>query len=149
KHSLVAIIALTVAAYGADTRLPDAAMKGDQAAVQSLLKLKVDVNEAQGDGNTALHWAAYRDDVEMARLLLQAGANANAKTRLGDVTPLLLAATNGSAAIVEMLVKAGAAVNTANANGTTPLMFAAASGKTDAIRILLDQGANVNARDTN
>src|SRR5215831_18178077 len=119
--------ALTMLPFGADTRLPEAAMKGDQTAVQSLLKQKVDVNETQADGNTALHWAAYRDDVEMSRLLIQAGANANAKTRLGDVTPLQLAATNGNAAIVELLVKAGANVNAPNGNGTTPLMFAAAS----------------------
>src|SRR5215471_11057969 len=141
-------LAVMFGTYSGDTRLPEAAMKGDQSTVQSLLKQKVDVNEAQADGNTALHWAAYRDDVEMARLLIQAGANPNLKTRLGDVAPLHLAATNGDAAVVELLVKAGADVNAANGNGTTPLMFAAASGRTDAIRILLDQGANVNARDT-
>src|SRR5215475_1391899 len=124
-------LALMFTTSTGDTRLPEAAMKGDQSAVQSLLKQKVDVNEAQADGNTALHWAAYRDDVEMARLLIQAGANANAKTRVGDVTPLQLAATNGDAAIVELLVKAGANVNEPNGNGTTPLMFAAASGRTD------------------
>src|SRR5689334_11195681 len=149
RYVLGAILAVSVAAYGAETRLPEAAMKGDQATVQSLLKQKVDVNEAQGDGNTALHWAAYRDDAEMARVLIQAGAHANVKTRLGGVTPLQLAATNGNAAIVELLVKAGAEVNAPNSNGTTPLMFAAASGKTEAIRILLDNGANVNARDSN
>src|SRR5438034_6975999 len=84
----------------------------------------------------------------MTRLLIQAGANANTKTRLGGVTPLQLAATNGNAAIVELLLKAGAEVNAPNSNGTTPLMFASASGKTDAIRILLDHGANVNGRDS-
>jgi len=143
------VLAMLLTTYGADIRLPEAAMKGDQVAVQSLLKQKVDVNEAQPDGNTALHWAAYRDDVDIARMLIQAGANANVKTRLRDVTPLQLAATNGNAAMIELLLKAGADVNVPNGNGTTPLMFAAASGKTDAIRILVDHGANVNARDSN
>src|SRR2546421_8648446 len=99
QHLLTLSLTMLLTTYGGDSRLPEAAMKGDRAAVQSLLKQKVDVNDAQGDGNTALHWAAYRDDAEMARLLIQAGANANAKTRLRDVTPLHLAATNGSAAI--------------------------------------------------
>src|SRR6516164_1506205 len=78
----------------ADTRISDAAMNGDRTALQTLLAAKVDVNAAQGDGTTALHWAAYRDDLEMARLLLKAGANVKATTRLGDYTPLFLAAKN-------------------------------------------------------
>src|SRR5262249_318780 len=72
--------------YSSDTRLPDAAMNGDRAVVQSLLQEKVDVNSAQGDGTTALHWAAYRDDLEMAKLLIESGANVKAGTRLGDMT---------------------------------------------------------------
>ena len=149
RSALGAILAAAVAMYGADTRLPEAAMKGDQAVVQSLLKQKVDVNVAQGDGNTALHWAVYRDDIEMTRLLIQAGANPNAKTRLGDVTPLHLAATNGNAAVIDLLLKAGADANAPNGNGTTPLMFASAAGRADAIKLLLDKGVNVNARDAN
>src|ERR1043165_9756661 len=117
RNVIVAILAISIAAYGADTRLPDAAMKGDQAAVQSLLKQSVDVNSAQGDGNTALHWAAYRDDIELARLLLQSGADVKAKTRLADMTPLHLAAANGSATMIELLAKAGADVNLPNGNG--------------------------------
>lgn len=142
------MLALLFTTSGADSRLSDAAMKGDHVLFQSLLKQKVDVNVAQGDGSTALHWAAYRDDLEMAKSLIQAGANAKAQTRLGDVTPLHLAATNGSAAMLELLLKAGAEVNRPNGNGTTALMLAAASGKIDAIRTLLDFGANIDARDT-
>jgi len=147
-HSVAGIIlALLFATYEGDTRLPDAAMKGDRSLVQSLLKQKVDVNAPQGDGNTALHWAAYRDDLEMARLLVQAGANVKAKTRLADMTALELAATNGSAPMIDLLLKAGSDPNMANGNGTTPLMLAAASGKTDAVQALLDHGADANARD--
>jgi len=147
-HSVVGMmLAMLFTPSAGDTRLSEAAMKGDQVVVQSLLKDKVDVNSAQGDGNTALHWAAYRDDLQMARLLIQAGANPKAKTRLADMTPLHLAAGNGSAAMIELLVKGGADPNLPNGNGTTPLMLAAASGKADALRTLLDHGADPNARD--
>jgi ankyrin repeat protein len=147
-QSLFTVILATVLAGPAgDTRISDAAQKGDAAAVQALLKQNVDVNAAQGDGNTALHWAAYRDDLEMARVLLQAGADVKAKTRLGEMTPLLMAATNGNAPMIDLLLKSGADPNTANGNGTTPLMLASAAGVTGAIQALLDKGANVNARE--
>ena len=42
--------------------IADAAMNGDRDAVRSLLKKGLDVNEAQGDGTTALHWAAMKGD---------------------------------------------------------------------------------------
>jgi ankyrin repeat protein len=148
-HTVLSIFLAILPGITGDTRLPEAAMSGDRAAVQSLLQQKVDVNEAQGDGNTALHWAAYRDDVEMAWMLIQAGANVKAKTRIGDMTALHLAATNGSAAMTQLLLKAGADANTPNGNGTSPLMLAAAAGKIEAIGVLLDNGADPNARDTN
>jgi len=147
QSAIGTLLALLIAAPVGDTRLPDLAMRGDVTALKSLLKQNPDVNAAQGDGHTALHWAAYRDDVEMARVLVEAGAKAEAKTRVGDLTPLLLAAKNGSAPMIELLVKAGADPNTPNANGTSPLMLAAASGKADALKVLLDRGAKVNAKD--
>jgi ankyrin repeat protein len=130
-----------------DSRLSTAAMEGDRAAVQTLLKQDVDVNAAQGDGSTALHWAADREDLEMAQMLVKAGANTNAKTRLGDITPLLMAAKTGNAAIVDLLLKSGANAKAVSTTGTTPLMLAASSGKTDAVKILLNSGVDVNAKD--
>src|SRR5262245_2850664 len=125
-----------------DTRLADAAMQGDKATVQSLIARKVDVNATQGDGMTALHWAAYRNDVEMARVLLQAGASIKATTRLGDYTPLSIAAKTGGSGVIDLLLKAGADVNAATPAGTTALMLAAGSGIPDAVKMLLDRGAN-------
>jgi ankyrin repeat protein len=141
------MLAMLLIPLPGDTRLTDAAKQGDRAAVQAMLARKADVNEAQGDGMTALHWAAYRDDVEMARLLVQAGANVKATTRLGDYTPLFFAAKNGNGAMVELLVKAGADVNAPNKAGTTPLMLAAAAPLPDAVKALLLHNANVNAKD--
>ncbi len=127
--------------------LTSAAERGDLKTVASLLQ-KFDVNSAGGDGMTALHWAAYRDDREMAQILIQAGANVNGANRLKAVTPLLLASTNGSAAMIGLLLEKGADANLANAPGTTPLMLAAASGSVDAVKALLDHGADVNARES-
>src|SRR6266700_6602822 len=70
----------------------DAAQAGDRSAVQNLLRQAADVNAAQSDGMTALHWAAMRDDAPLAETLLYAGANVKAATRLNAYTPLLLAA---------------------------------------------------------
>src|SRR3989442_5800904 len=80
-----------------DARVADAAMQGNRDGVRALLKQAADVNAAQGDGMTALHWAASKDDLEMAEMLLYAGANVRATTRLGSITPLWLASQNGNA----------------------------------------------------
>lgn len=143
----IAILLSVANAAADDTRLSVAAMQGDKASVQSLLKQNADVNGAQGDGTTALHWATYRDDVEMAQMLIKAGANLNVKTRIGEMTPLFMAAKNGSAVMIELLLKAESSAKVSNSNGTTPLMLAAAAGKTDAIKVLLDNGADANAKD--
>jgi uncharacterized protein len=144
------IVALSFAALlpAADSRLADAAMNGDRDALRSLVKQKVDVNSPQGDGTTALHWAAFRDDLDMVKLLIAAGADVKAATREGAITPLFMACTNGNAAIITELLKGGADANSVNANGTTALMVAASSGNAEAVRALLDRGADVKAKES-
>ncbi len=129
------------------TPVADAAQAGDTESVRALLKDGVDVNAAQGDGMTALHWAALANDADLAETLLYAGANVKAATRLGAYTPLVLAARSGNAAIVETLLPAGAVANDATTSGSTALMLVSASGSTDAVRLLLGRGADVNARE--
>lgn len=149
KASILGLsMAVLLSAAGTDTRLADAAMHGDKDSVRSLLKQNVDVNAPQGDGATALHWAAFQDDVEMAQLLLQSGANVKAVTREGAITPLFMACTNGSAAMIERLLKAGADANSTKSNGTTALMIAAASGSADAVKVLLEHGADLKAKES-
>src|SRR5216110_689791 len=118
---LIAVLCLAafMVAAGGDTRVADAAMKGDIDSVRSLLKQAVDVNAAQGDGMTALHWAALKGDADLAQTLLYAGANVRATTRVGGYTPLLIASRNGNAALVEALLAAGADPNMATTNGAT------------------------------
>ena len=138
-------VSLSALLHGAAVApIADAAQLGDRDGVRSLLKQAADVNAAQGDGMTALHWAAMKNDVDLARTLLYAGANVRAMTRIGSYTPLVLAARNGSAAVMEPLIAAGADANTKTANGTTVLMLAAASGNVDAVTLLLDKGADIN-----
>jgi ankyrin repeat protein len=147
KLLITALFTALLTAAPPDTRLPDAAMRGDKDAVRSLLKQKVDLNAAHGDGATALHWAAYNDDLETVKLLLAAGANVKAATREGAITPLFMACVNGDAPMVDALLKAGADANSAKSNGATALMTAASSGNVDAVKMLLDRGANVNAKE--
>ena len=125
----------------------EAASKGDRDGVRALLKKGMDVNEAQGDGTTALHWAAMKGDTGLAQMLIYAGANGRATTRLGAYTPLYLAARGGHSGVVAALLAAGADAKAVTSNGTTPLMIAAASGDTRTITSLVENGADINAKD--
>jgi ankyrin repeat protein len=134
-------------AFAAGTEVADAAMRRDHAAVRAALTRKADVNLAQVDGTTALHWAVEHDDLPLVDLLVRAGASVGAATREG-VTPLQLAAINGSAPLIDRLLKAGADPNAPlTPAGDTALMMAARTGKADAIRVLLEADANVNAKE--
>ena len=137
--------ALMVAAT--DTRMADAAMKNDTETVRSLIKQAVDVNAAQGDGMTALHYAALNGNLEMARMLISAGANLKAATRLGSYSPLFMAAKNGNTTVVDALLKAGADAKAAGTTGLDALMMAATSGDAESIRLLIQRGADPNARE--
>ena len=130
------------------TPIADAAKARDREAVRKLLRQGGDVNAAHGDGMTALHWAATQDDSELAGMLLAAGANVRARTRLGRYTPLHVAAQAGAGAALQRLLDAGADVNAATSSGTTPLMLAAASGDATLVTRLLDKGAEPNAKET-
>jgi len=137
-----------LAAAPSATPVADAAMRGDRDAVRALLKQGADVGASHGDGMTALHWAAERGDSELADMLVYAGANVAAVTRIGQYTPLHLASKAASPAVVEALLKAGANVSAKTApSGVTPLHLAAASGNPAIIRTLVTHGADVNARE--
>jgi uncharacterized protein len=143
-----ALLLVASTAHAATSVVADAAMRGDRAALRAAIARKADVNLPQADGSTALHWAAERDDLDSAELLIEAGARVSAKTREG-VTPLQLAAINGSAAMLGRLLRAGADANAPlTAAGDTALMMAARTGKIDAIRALLEANANVNATES-
>ncbi len=146
RYRWIPVLAVLALGAGNSARPPlaEAAKNGDKDALRALLQKKVDVNAAEGDGTTALHWASYRDELESADLLLRAGAKVNAANDLG-VTPLWTASQNGSSAMVRRLLEAGANPNAALLAGETPLMVAARSGFPDVVEQLIAKGANVNA----
>ena len=129
----------------ATAEVADAAMRGDHVELRSLLEHGADVNAAQGDGMTALHWAAVNVDLDVAKWLIYAGANVHATTRLNAVTPLWLAAQSGDALMVRLLVDNKAEPDAATAAGVTPLMIASAAGNAVAISLLIERGADPNA----
>ena len=138
------VVASLSASFAADGTLAEAARRGDWPAVRALMDQGADVAARQGDGATALHWAAYRDETATAGLLIAAGADVNAANDLG-VTPLWAAAENGGAATARLLLAAGADPNAPLLSGETPLMTAARVGAAEVARLLLAAGADAAA----
>ena len=148
----VAVALLTLlltAGHTPDSPVADAAMTGDLAAVRALLSDGADVNAPQGDGMTALHWAARSANADLARLLLDAGADVGAVTRIGAYTALHLASEVGSAQVVRLLLAGGAgqSATTEDVGGTSPLHLAAGAGDAEAVRLLLEHGGDADARE--
>jgi ankyrin repeat protein len=132
----------------AEAPVADAAMRGDRDAVRQLIDQGADVNAAQGDGMTGLHWAAANGDTELTRLLLGAKASVETVTRIGAYTPLHLASRAGHTAVVEALLGSGADANrVTTAGGVSALHLAATSGSAETVHALIAGGARVDARD--
>ena len=144
KMMVVMVAALAVPVWAG--ALADAVERRDGGEVRRLLAGGGDVNGAQVDGTTALHWAAFHDDVETATALVRAGAKVNVANRYGMV-PLAQACMNGSGAMVRLLAGAGAEVNAALKGGETALLLAARAGSVEAVKVLLAKGANAEARE--
>ena len=102
--SVLSLSLSALLAAASSSPVADAAMKGDREALRALLKQGADVGAARGDGMTALHFAADRGDLEMTEMLLYAGANVSAVTRIGQYTPLHLASQAGSVPVVQALL---------------------------------------------
>jgi uncharacterized protein len=138
------VILWTLSLLLAATPLIDAVKQHDKVAVRALLQKRVDVNAAEGDGATALHWAVYLEDAELVESLVAAGARVDVANDLG-VTPLHLASVSGNLPIATKLLAKGAVANAASETGVTPLMEAARGGHAALVRALLAHGADVNA----
>jgi ankyrin repeat protein len=143
---VLAALLLAGRANAADALLADAVERREAVLVGQLLENRANVDAPQADGMTALHWAAYHDDLDTARRLIAAGADAKVRSRYG-VTPLSLACTNGNAGLVTLLLDSGADANAALPGGETPLMTAARTGRLEPVKALLATGVDVDARE--
>lgn len=121
-----------------------AAKKGDVVAVKQLLKLAPSLSNARDkDGSTPLHCACWKGHVEVVRVLLDAGADINAKNQndhYGD-TALHAAAHGNQKDVVEILIKRGANVNSKNKIGRTPLGETEWHNASAAAKLLKEAGA--------
>lgn len=141
--ALAAALSASAIAAGPDRRVVDAAKRDDVKAVEEAIRQKADVNVAQPDGATAMHWAAHHGDLAIAEALIRAGANVNVVEE-GGVTPLALAAMNGDAAMAGRLIRAGAQPNLGR---ETAVLVAARTGSVPIMQLLLDGGGDPNAKE--
>ena len=146
---VVALPLLLGGSTGPDTPVADAAQRRDITAVRQLLRQGADVNAAQGDGMTALHWAVQHGDIELGRTIIYAGGDVHAGTRIGRYTPLHMAARSGDVGFVTLLLEANADPNGMTTNsGATPLHLAAASGDPGVLTELIQAGATVDVKES-
>ena len=149
KHAVIAVVFWLAAAgtVAADDTLAGLIQAGDRAAALEMIAAGADVNAAQGDGTTPLHWAIYKIDADLTRALLERGAQPDVINNYGS-SPLAEAVKVADARLVEMLLDAGADVEVPNQEGQTALMLAARAGSLDVAGLLVSHGADVNARET-
>jgi ankyrin repeat protein len=142
------LLPLALHGFGAHAAaVADATESDNRDLVMQLLAQGADPNEAQPDGNRALHWAVMHDDETLVAGLLAAGADFNAMNR-AEAGPMLLAALNGNARIISLLLQAGVDPNAVlTTSGDTALMISARTGIVEAVEVLLQAGAGVNNRE--
>ncbi len=147
KRALLTFFLSCITLLAGSDDLFDAVQKADYLRIQSILDVSMDVNLAQPDGSTALHYAALQSDLKSTEMLLKAGADPDVANDYG-LTPLYLAARNGADGIVEELLQAGADPEKRFHGKQTALMMASRAGSLPAVKALADCGADVSARES-
>jgi ankyrin repeat protein len=152
RFCYTALLGLTSVVLGlpgtsvAQSLLADSIRDGNRGIALELIGEGTDVNVAEGDGTTPLHWAVYTADVPLVRTLLEHGARANVTNSFG-ATPLAEAIKVANVELVELLLGAGADATAVNADGQTNLMLAARTGSVEIAQLLLDRGVDIDARE--
>jgi ankyrin repeat protein len=129
--------------------LHDEVKNGNLDNVVKMIEGCARVNLRDNDGMTPLHLASFHEDERFAEMLLEAGADVNAKVRPTvpwSQTPLHIASKSGAKKVAELLVKYGGNVNAKGTDGRSPLHMAVISGHLEIIEFLLAHGAEVNIK---
>ncbi len=124
-------------------------IRNEQEDIQLTLKQGMGAEALSANGLSALHLAIQYRRLEVARLLLQAGANPEARYPLSGETPLIRAARNNDPDIAWLLIKSGAKVDAQGFTGLTALMYATNQGYFEVARLLLESGADPNRTSPN
>jgi uncharacterized protein len=144
--AVIAVVGALTHGVRAAPSLIDAAQANDTTTALAALADKVDVNAKSPDGTTALHWAIYRDNVQLVQRLIKAGADVRTANEFGS-TPISEAAVVGNVAVIDALLAAGADADARGPDGQTALMVVARSANVAAAESLIAHEANVNARE--
>jgi serine/threonine-protein phosphatase 6 regulatory ankyrin repeat subunit B len=139
-----------LAEYGAEegeqeAKMLEAADKCRVGVIEQLIKHRVSVETTDRTERTPLMLATRSGCDEGVKVLLEAGARVNPKSKSGE-TPLILAARRGYKRVVDILLKANADCDLATRRGRTALMEAASSGHKDVVQALIQAGAEVNLK---
>jgi ankyrin repeat protein len=121
--------------------------QGNEEMLKVVLKKFSAVDARDMLGYTALHWAAARPWVEGAKLLIQAGADVNKPSLYNDITAVHMAATGGSAEILQMLEEKGAKLDVKTTDGMSPLWMASLRAHSEAIKFFLDHNTETDIID--
>lgn len=123
--------------------------KEADAIVSLLISKDADVNAKNNNGQTALHFCASKNNLDIARTLLKEKASARIKDKRGQL-PLHRAAAIGSVPMIKELLGAGKSpLNATDVDGMTALHHAIAEGHGDAALLLLTSGAEFDKKDSN
>lgn len=143
---VIAVGSAAPALAAATSDLGIAASSGDTGKLKSLLGSGTKIDARDGEGYTALMWAALNGQINAVSTLVTLGANLNIQDREG-YSALMWATQNKHVTIVRQLLNAGANVNQRDSHGYTALHWAAQDGQLSIAQMLLQRGADPNARD--
>jgi hypothetical protein len=118
------------------------------AEVQAAIKRGTDLNAPIRDGLSPLHWAARNGFAEVAKLLIEHGANVNLHASgMEGATPLHVVAVYGHKPTAEAFLAGGADVNAKDEWGSSPLQYASFNGHDELVELMLSKGARIDNRD--